>query len=61
MICQRLRTGVIVSILSNYNYGIPFENVCRQLNTFKKDFKMMLVEPAKLSLKLSEKRVLKIS
>jgi hypothetical protein len=22
-----------------YNYGIPFENVCGQLNKFKKDFK----------------------
>jgi cobalamin biosynthesis Co2+ chelatase CbiK len=43
------------SILSNY--GIPFENVCRQLNKFKRDFKMMLVEPKvfKGILKLSEK------
>jgi nicotinamide riboside kinase len=42
-----------------YNYGIPFENVCRQLKTFKKGIsKMMLVEPAKVFngiLKLSEK------
>jgi hypothetical protein len=41
-----------------YNYGIPFENVCGQLNKFKRDFKMMLVEPAKVFkgiLKLSEK------
>jgi nicotinamide riboside kinase len=42
-----------------YNYGIPFENVCGQLNKFKKGIsKMMLVEPAKVFkgiLKLSEK------
>jgi nicotinamide riboside kinase len=42
-----------------YNYGIPFENVCMQLKTFKKGIsKMMLVEPAKVFngiLKLSEK------
>jgi hypothetical protein len=40
-----------------YNYGIPFENVCRQLNKFKRDFKND-VEPAKVFkgiLKLSEK------
>jgi nicotinamide riboside kinase len=42
-----------------YNHGIPFKNVCKQLNTFKKGIsKMMLVEPATVFngiLKLSEK------
>jgi hypothetical protein len=40
-----------------YNYGIPFENVCGQLNIQKGISKMMLVEPAKFKgiLKLSEK------
>jgi hypothetical protein len=58
MICQRLKNWVIVARFCPYNYGIPFENVCGQLNTFKRDFKMMLVEPAKVFkgiLKLSEK------
>jgi nicotinamide riboside kinase len=42
-----------------YNHAIPFENVFKQLNTFKKGIsKMMLVEPATVFngiLKLSEK------
>jgi hypothetical protein len=32
-----------------YNYGIPFENVCGQLNIQKGISKMMLVEPAKFN------------
>jgi hypothetical protein len=38
MICQRLNWGYRRSILSKFTYGIPFENVCGQLNKFKRGF-----------------------
>jgi hypothetical protein len=39
MICQRLKNWGSLDFVQIYNYGIPFENVCGQLNKFKRDFK----------------------
>jgi hypothetical protein len=36
MICQRLKKwGYSLDFVQIYNYGIPFENVCGQLNKFR--------------------------